>query len=277
MTEFLKTLLFLNVQGSVVIVALLLLKGVIRKAFPGFWQRNLWVIAMVFMLLPVWKLVPVQSVEPILIPLDDVLTSEYEELFQTDWAEGETNVTDTDEVANEVLGARNTVSLWKSVLFVWALGVLAFLLLSFGSYFTYLFKMKRRSAVISDTEALEAVREKLKIRRKIRVRKVNISQPPLLTGCFFPVVYMPDEELCDEEERMVYLHELTHFKHMDLPIKWFACIVNSINWFNPFIYLVIKNLNEACEIYCDEAVTKGMDDEGKRIYMNTILNLVEKK
>lgn len=275
MTAFLKTLLFLNVQGSVLIILLLALKRLIHKSFSGFWQRNLWVVALLFMLLPVWKLVPAQSVEPVIIPLYNVFTSEYEELFQN---RGSNEAIENTELVKETaLASKNEVGFSKIIFSLWAFGVLTFLVLSFGSYFKYLVKMKKKSSEILENEVFAAVKEELEIRRKIRVRKVNISQPPLLTGCFFPVIYVPEGEQSEEEAEMVFLHELTHYKHKDLPLKWFVCIINAINWFNPFMYLLVKNINEACEIYCDEAVTKNMGDDGKRAYMNTILNLVEKK
>lgn len=66
-----------------------------------------------------------------------------------------------------------------------------------------------------------------------------------------------------------------HYKHKDLIFKWFALIVNAIHWFNPFVYLVSANISEACEVSCDMSVIKDLDEQEQRLYMNTILDLVQ--
>lgn len=78
MTEFLKTMLLLNLQGSIVIILLLLLRSVIRKAFSGKWQRNLWFFAAIILILPLWKTVPHPEVETVIIPFDTIINFEYE-------------------------------------------------------------------------------------------------------------------------------------------------------------------------------------------------------
>lgn len=122
---------------------------------------------------------------------------------------------------------------------------------------------------------LEAKRE-LKIRRKIRVRMSPDVGSPMLVGVLFPVVYMPCKEIPLDMMRLVFLHELTHYKRKDLIIKWFALFVNAVHWFNPLSYLLSANLSEACEVSCDMEVTKNMNDEEQKLYMKTILELVEK-
>ena len=77
--------------------------------------------------------------------------------------------------------------------------------------------------------------------------------------------------------RMVFLHELTHYKRKDLMIKWFSIFVNAVHWFNPLAYLLCANISESCEVSCDMAVTKNMSDIEQKIYMKTILDLVEEK
>ena len=66
------------------------------------------------------------------------------------------------------------------------------------------------------------------------------------------------------------------YKRKDLIIKWFALFVNAVHWFNPLSYLLSANLSEACEVSCDMEVTKNMNDEEQKLYMKTILELVEK-
>ena len=48
-----------------------------------------------------------------------------------------------------------------------------------------------------------------------------------------------------------------------------------VHWFNPFAYLVSANISEACEVSCDMSVIKDLDEQEQRLYMNTILDLVQ--
>lgn len=84
-------------------------------------------------------------------------------------------------------------------------------------------------------------------------------------------------KISDNNMRMVLLHELTHYKRKDLLVKWFAVLVNAVHWFNPLCYLACTALSEACEVSCDMSVTKNMSEDEQKLYMQTILNLVEER
>ena len=99
----------------------------------------------------------------------------------------------------------------------------------------------------------------------------------MLVGILFPTVYIPCREIPDENMRMVLLHELTHYKRKDLLVKWFAILVNAVHWFNPLCYLACAALSEACEVSCDMSATKNMSEDEQKLYMQTILNLVEER
>ncbi len=269
MTEFLKTLLFLNIQGSVLVILLLLLKRIIQKSFSGRAQRNMWLLAALIFLLPVWKIVPTDASAPIILPYnaEEILTYETQEYT----AVIEENEEGKLMPVTNVYTAKYDLKPW-----IWGTGICVFLLLNIGSYVVFLIKKRKESTEVNEDEVFISTLLDMGIKRKIKLKQCTDADSPMLTGVFFPVVYMPGRELCSEDTKYIYLHELTHYKHKDLLFKWFVCIINAINWFNPFMYLIMKNLNEACELYCDEAVTKYMDDEGKKAYMNTILNLVVK-
>ncbi len=272
MTDILRTLLFLNIQGSVLVILLLLLKSVIQKSFSGRAQRRLWILAAVVFLLPVWNLVPENTAPNIILPYysENIFTYETPDNTAAVWeTQDEKLVADMDASAKNIDYRLIVLSVWGAVAGL-------FLLFNISGYAIFLIKKRRRSENITD-DKFSAILQSLDIKTKIRLRQCDDVDSPMLTGVFCPVVYIPRKSLTENELTLVYSHELTHYKHKDLLIKWFVCVINAINWFNPCMYLLMRNLNEACEIYCDEAVTKNMDDEGKKQYMNTILNLVAKK
>ena len=47
--------------------------------------------------------------------------------------------------------------------------------------------------------------------------------------------------------------------------------VGAIHWFNPFIYLVRREMNKACELACDESVIKKFDIREMQLYGDTLI------
>lgn len=271
MAEILKTIVLLSLTGSISVVILLILKGLLLKRFSGRLQLFLWLFAMVTFVIPVWKAVPVESVEPLIIPygVDEVFS---DGSYYTPEANYNDNI--QPNVQTEFKREVDVVSI---LVWVWVAGVCIFVLLTIGSYALFLVNKRKNSGFVEHDELFDEVKNSLKIKRRIRIRKCNDSDSPFLAGVFFPVIYVPENRLSDEEMRLIYLHELTHYKHRDLLIKWLLMLVNAVHWFNPFCYVIVKNVNEVCEISCDMKVTENMDENKKKLYMSTILNLVSKK
>lgn len=83
------------------------------------------------------------------------------------------------------------------------------------------------------------------------------------------------EKLSQEEIRYVFLHELTHFKNGDTIIAIIGALVKIIHWFNPFVYIGLKKMNEDCELACDYEVLKSLNKNESLKYGNTIINVIE--
>lgn len=69
----------------------------------------------------------------------------------------------------------------------------------------------------------------------------------------------------------IFIHELIHYRRKDMLYKWFVQLILCVHWFNPFVYLLGKEVGRACELACDESVIAGLDDTEKKAYGNTLL------
>ena len=159
---------------------------------------------------------------------------------------------------------------------IWVIGMTVFILMVVLSYIIYILKKRKYAVLMEENSVLYDVKKELKIKRKIRIMMSPDVGSPMLVGILFPVIYMPCTDISNDMLRLVFLHELTHYKRKDLIVKWFALFVNAIHWFNPFAYIISANLSESCEISCDMKVTGNMNDVEQKLYMKTILELVEK-
>ncbi len=273
MSELFKTVIILSLIGFFLIGLLLMTKPLILKRIPAKWQRVIYIAVMLSLILPVHKFIPENSAKQISDTYVNYNTNT--EFYGTiqDISQMPVIKSQQRDNAEENLAQDRDISLFEVLGFIWILGMIVSLAVVLLSYAVYLARKKRRSAEIEDKHIFEEVKQSLKIRRKIRLKMAEEIQSPMLVGVIFPTVYIPCRKMTDENLKMVFLHELMHYKNMDLVIKWLAVFVGAIHWFNPLIYILRKNINEACEDFCDKEVTKNMSEEERKTYMKTILDL----
>ena len=277
MYDIFKTVLILSLFGFGLTAILLLLKPITAKRLPARWQYCVWVIVLISMVLPIYKLIPKKEAEKLaILPQNQTVQTEVQP--QEDNPTDTVITYDTPMEYREVnLSPKIQIRLFDLIAYIWVLGTLIFLLVVIISYFRFLFRKDKNAVKISDNKIFSEVKNELKIKRHIRLKASLDIGSPMLVGVLFPTVYIPCRSIPDDSMRLVLLHELTHYKRKDLLVKWFAILINSVHWFNPLCYLACANLSEACEVSCDMAVTKNMLEDEQKLYMQTILDLVEER
>jgi len=273
MFELFKTVLILSFLGFGLTALLLCLKPITSKKFPAIWQYYVWVAVLLSMIIPTYKLIPAREVQRIpLIPQNTVI--EQEAPLNLEEAPRMVVLDEKPIEYREInITPKLSIKLLDLFAYVWFAGMCIYLIIVVSSYIIYIVGKHRKAVMITDNYVLNDVKKELKIKRKVKFGMSPDIQSPILVGVLFPVIYIPCREIPDENMRMVFLHELTHYKRKDLLIKWLSIFVNAVHWFNPLAYLLCANVSEACEVSCDMAVTKKMSDEQQKVYMNTILDL----
>ena len=277
MYDIFKTVIILSLFGFGITALLLLLKPITAKRLPARWQYCVWVIVLISVVLPAYKLIPKKEAEKLaVLPQNQTVQTDLQPQKEEN---PDTVITyDTPIEYREVnISPKIQIRLFDLIAYIWALGTLIFLLVVIISYFRFLCRKRKNAVKISDNKIFSEVKKELKIKRHIRLKASSDIGSPMLVGVFFPTVYIPCRSIPDDNMRMVLLHELTHYKRKDLLVKWFAVLINSVHWFNPLCYLACANLSEACEVSCDMAVTKNMSEAEQKLYMQTILDLVEER
>jgi len=137
--------------------------------------------------------------------------------------------------------------------------------------------LKAGCTVVEDIEQLEAlgkVMEQSHIRRMTGLYTNSLTASPLLVGFIHPNIILTKTKLSDKDFHYTILHELTHYKRLDMFYKWLVQFVVCLHWFNPFVYLMEREISRSCELSCDEAVMKNLDAEGRREYGDTLLRAI---
>lgn len=171
---------------------------------------------------------------------------------------------------------------YSLILLVWLLGVIGML----GTYWCgahRLCRLRRYAAKPSrEIQMLfQEYKQQIVPRHTVELRQSRLVSAPVSFGILPPVVVLPGEKtdsLSRSELRHIFLHELTHIRHGDVLTNYFLCGFQAVYWFNPFVWLAMRQLRQDREAYCDWSVMNGFRGEEERIgYGRTILRLAALK
>ena len=123
------------------------------------------------------------------------------------------------------------------------------------------------------------------IRLKRRVRDAVILEegvwlcPGLdsafVLGFFRPQIYLP--VLTREERELVLLHERCHIRRGDHWWKLLAYAAVSIHWFNPLAWVTYILMCRDMELACDQETVKSMDNAKRKAYSAALLNCAARR
>ncbi len=96
----------------------------------------------------------------------------------------------------------------------------------------------------------------LGMRGTVRILLAGPGFVPSATGLLRRTVLLPDEALewTHAQRRLVLLHELGHFKRGDLWTHALGRLACALHWFNPFVWMLHRQLAVEREFACDALV-----------------------
>ncbi|MDD3185350.1 MAG: M56 family metallopeptidase [Anaerostipes sp.] len=122
---------------------------------------------------------------------------------------------------------------------------------------------------------MEEEKERLKILRKIRIKKSERIQIPIVCGVIRPIILFPaNVELSNQEQKVALLHELIHIKHGDLFWKQLCNIAAIVHWFHPVMKGYINYVDQWSETYCDFSAYQTI--QSKKTYFQVIFQIATK-
>ena len=109
------------------------------------------------------------------------------------------------------------------------------------------------------------------LRQRGNIRLCDEVASPFILGIFRPVIYLPSS-LSEEEKRFVLAHERAHLRRLDYIWKPVGFLILSLHWFNPFCWLAYVLLCRDIELACDEKVIRELGHTERAAYSQTLLN-----
>ena len=280
MSEFIKILLSLSVSGALLLLLILGLKPLYKNKFSKRWQYYIWIVVALRFLLP---FTPDNAIVGSLFEKIDTvaITNEIPTSpnvpVPADTGNSKAEPTQTNrEITTAAM--REPFNKYVCLFFIWSALALVLFVRKVTVYQGFIQYIKAGNKEVSDIKILNLLsdcEEKLNIKTRVELSCNPLIASPMLIGFFRPRIILPVGELEDKELSYIFVHELTHYKQRDMFYKWLIQIIVCVHWFNPFVYLLEKEVNKSCELSCDEKVLSVLDDKAKREYGDTLISFLK--
>ncbi len=126
-----------------------------------------------------------------------------------------------------------------------------------------------------ERKLFRAVCGELGIEKNIDLIVIDERFSPLTYGFKAPVVLLPCNDFTDEELEFIFRHELTHIKNRDSLLKLLVEIYCCLFWWNPFVYLLRRDISQKLEIRCDRSTTFAFSENERKKYLYSIINAMK--
>lgn len=254
MGEIFLKLLNLSITASWLILAVLVLRLVLKKA-PKWVNCALWAMVAVRLICPF-------SFESALSLIPSAETVPYDIAMRTNPAI-DSGISSVNKVINPVIADSFTPNPVASanplqivipvVAFLWLAGMIALLLYALISYIRLKKSVGASITIRDNILACDEVRS------------------PFILGILKPLIYVPSS-MSGETLGCVITHETAHLKRHDHWWKPLGYLLLAVYWFNPLCWVAYILLCRDIEMACDEKVIRGMDRNEKAAYSQALLD-----
>ena len=277
MTELFQNVLNASFHGSIVILAVLLLRFLLKKT-PKKFLCLLWLLAGIRLLMPFeirsdFSLQPdvesfrdVQIAEdipeptmhaPMYVEEDVSLTPDFGQQMDVPYqsegmlsSESVIGAYRPDEVPEQ---ENVLLTLDKVAANIWLTIAFGFGLYTMASY----------------------IRLRLQVREAIRLQgnvwECDRIETAFILGFIRPRIYLP-MGMSESNRNHILAHERTHLEKGDHWIKMIGFLALAIHWFNPLVWLAYILLCKDIEMACDERVVQFMELEERKSYSAALIN-----
>ncbi|HBN83459.1 MAG TPA: hypothetical protein DDZ89_06400, partial [Clostridiales bacterium] len=281
MNNFLITILSLSASGSILALILFILKPLLKNKVSKVFSYYIWILVLLRLIVPYSAPVnmmdapPEQTVSPTIENpgkvMEILVTTQQVPVFSS---QQPNNTTDSTKVPMKPQRSLRSI-IQDNLIWLWLAGTAIYFGWFFISYAIFS-RYIRQSFTIPHGDDLDRFNRLIKDKR-VRLFYSSYTTTPMLIGVLHPVIVLPHFAYVhngkEKELKVILSHELIHYRRKDILYKWLVVMVTSLHWFNPFMIWIRKEIEQACELSCDEAVIRNMSEDEKHFYGNTLISL----
>jgi bla regulator protein BlaR1 len=168
------------------------------------------------------------------------------------------------DAANRIVDSSQLASSWIDqnllwVIRIWLIGSMIGLL-RIVSGMSYLYFLRRSAQLVAGNweEKVNELANGLKIRRRVLIAEARVASP-MVIGYLKPMVLFPVgliAGLSSAQVEAILLHELAHIRRHDFVVNLFQCVMESLFFFNPIVWLLSAHIRVLREHCCDDVVIR---------------------
>ena len=288
MNLVLKIFLSMSFSGALLILALLWGKRFFKNKASRQWQYYIWLVVILRLLLPFGPETSFmgktcQAVEQTITQAAP--SFEMQNPFHTRENILNPTVSLTPESGNSSSPAEESATahpfqdilslLFHQTWLIWlvvALGMLIRKITIYQSFIRYINVVLIPVSDIRILDKLSIIADQECIKKPVELCINPLVSSPLLIGFFHPCIVLPGMDISEKDFQYIALHELTHYKRRDIFYKWLVQVAVCLHWFNPLVHLMSREITNACELACDEAVLAKIGYNNAQNYGKTLLD-----
>lgn len=254
MTELFLTILNMSISAGWIVLAVLVLRLLLKKA-PRWITVLLWAVVAIRLILPV----TVESVMSLIPSAETVSRS----IMLEQTPEIYTGISYFNNAVNPVISETNVeVTPEKSVNILHVLTPIftGAWLVGMGAMLVY--------TAISYYRVRKMIGTAVRLRDNIYQSETVVS--PFVLGLVKPKIYLPFA-INEQDMDHVLAHEQAHIRRRDYLWKPLGFLLLTVHWFNPLLWLGYILLCRDIELACDEKVVRGLDREQRAGYSQALL------
>ncbi len=291
------SVLCMSITASVAVIFIILVRFLSGNRIPGIFRYSIWAIVLVRLIFPfsfstvfsIFNIVPVPETAVIQginnnqihndIPKSPVYSSGTHDKTYGGLLEENSNDTVASASMEDKAATVFSMEMPENIVpWVWLAGVLG-LFLTGTFYYIRTYNRLKEAVIYKDSGLISVCREKLKLKRNVKVFTSDRINTPVVCGLIRPNIILPLSLIKDyDENELIYIltHELVHIKRLDYIIKPLSVIALTIHWFNPLIWIAFILSQKDMEISCDEKVISVYENDIRQAYASSLVKLAVK-
>ncbi|MBC8468555.1 MAG: PD40 domain-containing protein [Planctomycetes bacterium] len=275
-------LLWASIQGSMLIVLIVLIQIILRGKLGIRWHYLLWVLLLIRLAAP-W--LPQSKISIFNLLPKSIQQGRIIEVFsepQNARGMGFYLYAESEDAQKSEGNSKSVLTKFIRISPVlWLLGVAA-LAVYVAAGNLHLWWLVTRERPLTDQKVLDLLEDcksEMGIRTILGVVITDKVKSPALFGFVRPRLLLPAgiiETLSLKELRHVFLHELAHLKRHDIYLGYLSSLLQTLHWFNPLIWLAFYRIRTDRELACDALVLAQTHSSESKDYGRTIVILLER-
>lgn len=141
-------------------------------------------------------------------------------------------------------------------------------------------KAMKSSILMEQNKQIKKYIDLFNLKRKVQVFINDNISTPITYGVIHPKIILQSHILKDEQLlKYVIIHEMTHIKKFDIVFNHIKNLITCLYWFNIFILVASRYIEDDIEALCDKLVIQKVGDtiQNRKDYCLSMLKLIEQK